>query len=392
MTRLLIRLFVKNHQNTNDPAVRFAYGRMASVTGIVCNLVISLAKILLGIAVSSVAIMADGFNNLSDASASVMSFWGFKLAHRPADAEHPYGHGRYEYLSALLVAVMVAVIGVELLKEGVGKILSPTPVTFHLLSAFILVLSTLVKLWMTFFYRKVAGVIDSGALYAASLDSRNDVITTLAVLVGGVISHVTDVEVDGYVGVAVALFILYSSYGMIRSTLDPMLGAAPSKEFVEKIEAKIKGYPDVLGIHDLLIHDYGPGRQFGSVHIEMAAEGDVLYHHDVIDNIERDCLNDLGLHIIVHYDPIVTSDATTKELRQSLQTIVTELDSQLSIHDLRTAVKAERINMIFDVAAPYSFPMSDAELKALIRQRVAERYPEYTLFITVDRLQSYMPH
>ncbi len=392
MTNFLIRKCIKEPQNIEEPAVRSAYGKLASVTGIVCNLMISIGKLTLGLLVGSVSIVADGVNNLSDASASVISLFGFKLASRPADAEHPYGHGRYEYLSALIVAILVAVIGVELFKSSVSKIIEPTAVAFKSWTVIVLVFSVLMKAWMLFFYHKIGKLIGSGALLAAAIDCRNDIVTTLAVLGGALISRYTSLEVDGYVGLGVALFILYSSYGLIRSTLDPMLGAAPDPVFVEKIRQKITAYPEVLGIHDLLIHDYGPGRQFGSVHIEMPAEGDVLYHHDMIDTIERDCLRDLGLHIIIHYDPIVTNDNTTGEIRRFLVDAVRQIDAELSIHDLRTASDGERVNLIFDVASPYHFPMSDADLKASIRQKVAQQYPEYTLLITIDRIQSYMPH
>ena len=392
MNHFLIQKCIKEPHNIEDPTVRAAYGKLASVTGIICNLIISIGKLTLGLLVGSVSIAADGVNNLSDASASVISLFGFKLASRPADAEHPYGHGRYEYLSALLVAILVAVIGVELFKSSVSKIIEPTAVTFRAWTVIVLVASVMIKAWMLFFYRKIGKLIGSGTLLAAATDCRNDIVTTLAVLGGALISHYTSLEVDGYVGLGVALFILYSSYGLIRSTLDPMLGAAPDPVFVEKIRQKITSYPEVLGIHDLLIHDYGPGRQFGSVHIEMPAEGDVLYHHDIIDTIERECLRDLGLHIIIHYDPIVANDSTTGEIRRFLEDVVAQIDPELSIHDLRTASIKERVNLIFDVASPYHFPMTDADLKALIRQKVGARYPEYTLLITVDRMQSYMPH
>ncbi len=392
MTDFLIRKWVKNYTCTQDAAVRGAYGRLASFTGIACNLVVAIGKILLGLLAGSVSIAADGFNNLSDASASVISYVGFRLAGRPADKEHPYGHGRYEYLTALVVAILVAVIGVELFKSGVEKIIEPESVSFGWLTVVVLSVSVVIKLWMYLFYRKIGKMIDSGTLLAAATDSRNDVITTLAVLVGALLSHYTSLELDGYVGLGVAIFILYSSYGMICSTLDPMLGAAPDPAVVEQIRQKISQYPEVLGVHDLLLHDYGPGRQFGSVHVEMSAEGDVILHHDIIDSIERECLKDLGLHIIIHYDPIVTSDSATKELRQWLKALVHEVDPTLTIHDLRAAGGDDKLTLVFDVAAPYSLAMTDPELKGAIRRKVNEAYPNYTTIITVDRIQPYMPH
>lgn len=393
MTNFFIRKFVKNHTDTENSAVRGAYGKMASVVGIVVNLMIALGKFIIGMIIGSVAITADGVNNFADASASVISLIGFKMASKPADEEHPYGHGRYEYLSAMLVAVFVMVIGVELLSSGMEKIFNPTRVDFGIVTAIILVVSVLAKLWLMIFYKKIGIKIDSKTLLAASVDSRNDVIATSAVLAGSLLSHFTPLEVDGYLGTAVALFILYSSIGLVKDTFDPMLGLAPDPKFVEKLRQKIMSYPEVLGVHDLMIHDYGPKRQFGSVHVEMAAEGDAIAQHDIIDNIERDCLADLGLHIIIHYDPIVTSDFATNELRKWLAATVKEkLSPDISIHDLRTVPGTTHTNVIFDVAAPYSFPMSDIELKKALRSIVNEKYPDHYLVITVDRMQAYMPH
>ena len=393
ITHFLIQTFVKNPSDTQSIEMRGAYGKLASFVGIVCNLLIALGKIILGILIGSIAITADGVNNFSDASAGVIGLIGFKMASKPADAEHPYGHGRYEYLSALTVAVLVMVVGIELLGSSFDKILHPTEVDFGIVTAALLVVSILVKLWMMFFYRKIGRAIDSGVLLASSADSRNDVIATSAVLAGSLVSYFTPWQIDGYMGVGVAIFILYSSLGLIRDTLNPMLGMAPKPEFVEQIRQKIISYPEVLGIHDLLIHDYGPGRQFGSVHIEMAAEGDVMAHHDVIDNIERDCQRELGLHIIIHYDPIVTSDEATNQLRTWLKSMVKEkLGDDISIHDLRTVPGQTHTNVIFDVAAPYDYPMSDTQLKGKLHELMMDVYPNHYLVITVDRMHSYMPH
>ena len=393
VTNFLIKTFVKNPNDTKSVTVRGAYGKLASIVGISCNLAIALGKIILGILIGSMAITADGVNNFSDASAGVISLFGFRMASKPADAEHPYGHGRYEYISALTVAVLVMVIGIELLGSSFDKILHPTDVDFGIVTTILLVASILIKLWMLFFYRKIGKKIDSGVLLASSADSRNDVIATSAVLAGSLLSHFTSWQVDGYMGVGVAIFIMYSSLGLIRDTLNPMLGMAPKPEFVEEIRQKIISYPEVLGIHDLLLHDYGPGRQFGSVHVEMAAEGDVMFHHDVIDNIERDCQRELGLHIIIHYDPIVTSDVKTNQLRAWLKSEVkSKLGTDISVHDLRTVPGQTHTNVIFDVAAPYEYAMTDAQLKAAIQDLMKDKYPDHYLVITVERMHSYMPH
>ena len=304
MTEALIRLFIKNPEKTHDPAVRAAYGNLASWVGILCNLALCAGKFMVGTLSGSISVAADAVNNLSDASSSVVSLLGFRLGSRPADEEHPYGHARFEYLSGLAVAVMVLVIGLELGKTSLGKILAPTPVTFSWVTVGVLAASILVKLWMALFNRKVGGRIHSGALIATAADSRNDVLTTGAVLTAALISHFARVELDGWMGLAVALFILYSGVGLVKSTIDPLLGLAPDPELVKYIHERVMSYPNVLGTHDLMVHDYGPGRQFASVHVEMAAEGDVMASHDVIDNIERDFLENDGLHVVIHFAPL----------------------------------------------------------------------------------------
>lgn len=290
MTETLVRLFVKNSRDTTDPAVRTAYGNLASWVGIFCNLLLCAGKFLAGTLSGSISIAADAVNNLSDASSSVVSLIGFKLGARPADDEHPYGHARFEYLAGLAVAVMVLVIGVELLKSSVDKILHPAAVTFSWVAMAVLAASIAVKLWMSLFNRTLGKRINSGSLIATAADSRNDVLTTSAVLVASLISHFANVELDGWMGAAVALFILYSGVGLIKDTIDPLLGLAPDPELVQHIHDKIMSYPGVLGTHDLMVHDYGPGRQFASVHVELAAEDDVMASHELIDDIERDFL------------------------------------------------------------------------------------------------------
>lgn len=315
MFSAIINHFVKDSDNVTNPEVRTAYGKMSGIVGIICNLVLFLGKLAAALISGSVSIAADAVNNLSDASSSIISLLGFKMADRPADNEHPYGHGRYEYLSGLLVSVIIIVIGFELLKTGIGKILSPENVEFTILTCIIMLFSISLKLWMMLFNRKIGKLINSSALFATAADSRNDVISSSAVLIAAVISHFTNIELDGWVAVLVALFILYSGFGLIKDTLDPLLGHAPEEDLVNKIQKTILSYPGVLGTHDLLIHDYGPGRQFASVHVEMSAEGDVIANHDVLDNIERDFLTKMGIHMIVHFDPISTTDSFTDEMR-----------------------------------------------------------------------------
>ncbi len=391
MTELLIRKFVKNKEMTDDPAVRSEYGKLFSMTGIFANVLLFVIKMTAGWLTASVSIMADAVNNLSDASASIISLFGFKLASRPADEEHPYGHGRYEYLSGLMVSVLILAIGLELLKSGIDKTIHPVEVTFGWVPCVILAVSIGIKLWMMCFGIKIGRRIHSGAIEATAADSRNDVIATSAVLVSSVISHFTSVQLDGIMGIAVALFILYSGFCLVKDTLAPLLGKAPDPEVAEKIRQRILSYPGVLGTHDLMIHDYGPGRQFASVHVEMAAENDVTESHDVIDNIERDFISD-GLNLIVHFDPIITKDDALYDIRHWLAEEVVKIDPRLSIHDLRIVNGPSHTNLIFDCVVPTVFDMTDSEVKKKIAALVRVKYPSYYCVITIDKSYAPIPH
>lgn len=389
MTELLAKKFIKNYDNVNNPVVRAAYGKFAGIVGIICNVILFTLKIIIGTLSRSVSITADAVNNLSDASSSIISLLGFKLAEKPADNEHPYGHGRYEYLSGLTVAVLIIVIGVELFKSSVDKILHPSKVAFSAALVIVLLFSVALKLWMMLFNKKLGKKISSTTLEATSADSRNDVISTLAVLLAAVISHFTNFELDGIIGLAVAVFILLSGIGLIKDTIDPMLGSAPDAQYVESIREKIMSYPEVLGMHDLMIHDYGPCRKFASVHVEMAAEEDVIKSHDVIDNIENDFLENEGLHLIVHYDPILTKDSLTGDLRKELSEIVKSIHPDLTIHDLRVVPGTTHTNLVFDCVNIFHLNMSDAELKNKISTLVKEKHSDYNCVITIDK--SYAP-
>ncbi len=392
MTDFLIRKFIKNYEDTENNAVRTQYGKFSSFVGILCNIMLFGGKFVAGLLSGSVSIMADAVNNLSDASSSIISLLGFKLAERPADAEHPYGHGRYEYLSGMLVAVIIILIGFELLKSSFDKVLHPEPVEFNLVSIGILAASILVKLWMMMFNRRIGNKISSSTLIATAADSRNDVISTSAVLVAGLISRFTNLELDGWMGLAVAIFILISGYGLIKDTMNPVLGSAPDESMVKAIRDKIMSYPNVLGTHDLIIHDYGPGRKFASVHVEMAAEGDVIENHDIIDNIEQDFLQNDGLHVVIHMDPIVTGDGQTNDLRIWISDEIKVIDPRLTIHDLRIVPGVTHTNVVFDCVRPIELDMTDGELKAAVGALVKRQYPNYNCVITVDRSYAAMPH
>lgn len=364
---------------------RGAMGKAASAVGVGVNLLLFVLKALSGVLSGSLAITADAFNNLSDASSSVVSLLGFKLAGRPADAEHPYGHGRYEYLSALTVAVMILVIGVELLKGSIGKIIHPVAVEYSALALMILVCSIAMKVWLSAFNRTMGKKIGSSALTAAADDSRNDVIATSAVLLCGVIARLTGLNLDGYMGAAVALFILYSGVNLVRETIDPMLGSMPDQAEVDHIRDRILSYPGVLGVHDLLVHDYGPGRQFASVHVEMSAAEDPLASHDVIDNIERDFLEKEGLHLVVHYDPVATDDPRLPVLNACVTEIAKEIHPAITIHDLRIVPGVSHTNVVFDCVLPYSSELNARSVRQKIASEVAQRYPCHYCVITTER-------
>ncbi|MBR5560251.1 MAG: cation transporter [Clostridia bacterium] len=370
--------------DVKDERVRSRYGKAASGVGIGSNVLLFGFKLLAGLLSGSVAIMADAINNLADASTSIVSLLGFKLAEKPADEEHPYGHGRMEYLSGLTVAVMVLVIGVELMKSSVEKILAPTPVEMSGVTLVVLVGSIAVKLWLSRFNRAIGQKIDSKTLIATADDSRNDVISTAAVLLAMLIGHFTNLMVDGFMGAAVAVFILVSGVGLIRDTIDPMLGSMPSAEQVEAIREKLMSYPGVLGTHDLMLHDYGPGRQFASVHLEMDAKADPLYSHDLIDNIERDFMQCDKLHLVIHYDPIVTDDPRVGVMRAMITEIVRDVHPQMNIHDLRIVPGNTHVNVVFDCVVPYGLKMSEREIKAQICRRVSAEYPNYYCVITLE--------
>ena len=367
-----------------DEAVRSSWGKAASVTGIICNALLFAGKMAVGLVSGSVAITADAFNNLSDASSSVVSLLGFKMADKPADAEHPYGHGRYEYLAGLMVAVMILVIGVELMKTSVEKILNPSEVLFSWPLMLVLVCSIAVKFWMSAFNRRIGRRISSKTLEATADDSRNDVIATGAVLLATVIAHFTGLTLDGYMGAAVAAFILFSGFMLVKDTIDPLLGGAADAKQVERIRRKIMSYPGVLGTHDLIVHDYGPGRQFASVHVEMDAQQDPVESHDLIDNIERDFLNEEKLHLVIHYDPVAMDDPRILVMREFIAGIAACIHPEMSIHDLRIVPGPTHVNVVFDCIVPYEVKLEGEDIRQRITRVVQAEYPNYYCVITLE--------
>ena len=388
MTQFLIRCFIKRPDDVKDAAVRTAYGNLASLVGMACNILLCIGKLLAGTLFGSIAIMADALNNLSDASSNVVSLIGFRLAAKAPDAEHPYGHARYEYLAGLVVSVTILAIGFSLLKESALKVLHPTPVAFSWLSIGVLAASILVKLWLSGFNRAVGKKINSETLMATAADSRNDVLTTGAVLLSTILCSLTGYGIiDGIMGVGVAAFILWSGWGLVMDTLSPLLGESPSPELVEHIERTVMSYPGVLGMHDLMVHDYGPGHQCASLHVEFPAETDPLTAHDVIDNIENDFLKKDRLQVTIHYDPIVTADASVGVLRARLQEHARQLDPQLSIHDLRIVPGDSHTNVLFDLVFPAGYTGDIDQMLAKMCQFVKEQDPKYCCVVKVE--QSY---
>ena len=385
MTGLLVRMFIKDYQKVEEPTVRGAYGTLAGIVGILCNLVLFAGKLIIGTVSGSVSITADAVNNLSDASSSIMTLIGFRLAQKPEDAEHPYGHARIEYLTGLAVAALILIIGVQLAKSSFLKILHPEPVEFSVALVIVLVLSILVKLWMALFNRTLGKKIDSTSLIATAADSRNDVISTAAVLLAVVIAHFSGWNLDGYIGVLVALFILYSSVGIARETISPLLGEPADPELVHMVKHEVLHYDDrILGVHDLMVHDYGPGQTFASIHVEIDRNQDVIEAHDMIDNIEREFLKNHRIHLTIHYDPVVMDDEAVSRMRRIVGEKLQEIDERLSFHDFRMVAGPEHTNLIFDVVLPYSLVGREQEIQQLLEQRLQEPGMRYYTVITFD--------
>ncbi len=385
MTKLLMRLFVKNYENKESAPVRAGVGRLSGVVGIACNALLCIGKLIVGILSGSVSITADAMNNLTDAASSIVTLIGFKLAEKPADEEHPYGHARYEYLSGLAVAGLVVIIGFELAKTSVEKIFNPQAVEFSIPVAAVLLGSIAVKLWLSVFNTKLGKHIGSKALLATAADSRNDVISTGAVLVAGVVEWLTKWQIDGYIGLAVALFILYSGVNLAKETISPLLGETASPELQKLIIDTVSRQEEVLGYHDLMVHDYGPGQRFASLHVEMDQKEDPLLCHEIIDNLERKCLEEHNVHLVIHYDPVVTGDEVLEQTRQFVSDMLRQRDERMSLHDFRMVQGKGHTNVIFDIALPHDLKGSEKEIKKGVENALAENYQgKYYAVITFD--------
>lgn len=385
MIRLLAGIFIKDRENVSDPGVRQAYGVLCGAVGIALNLLLFAGKWLAGILSGSIAVTADAFNNLSDAGSSVITLIGFKLSGQKPDPEHPFGHGRMEYISGLFVSVAILIMAFELVKTSVGKIISPEPVEGSALILLILAASVLVKLYMAYYNRKIGKKISSAAMAATAADSLSDTVSTAAVFLATVLSMIAGWQIDGWCGLLVGIFIFYSGVKAMKETIDPLLGQAPDRELVEKIRKLVTGYPSVKGIHDMIIHDYGPGRLMVTIHVEVDARGDMVRIHDEIDNIERELQETLNCHATIHMDPVETENETVKQLRRQTARAVAGLDSRLSIHDFRMVQGETHTNLIFDVVVPYECPMRDEEVIKKLQEAVRGFQGNYYAVIQVDR-------
>jgi len=382
-------LFVKDYNNTTNSHVRERYGKFAGIVGIASNFLLFLIKITAGVLFHSISITADAVNNLSDSGSSIVTLLGFKISGKPADEKHPFGHARMEYISGLIVSFIVLLIGMQLVQRSVTRIIHPEPGEFSVLLIVILSVSILIKFWQFLFYRRIGRIIKSETLFATSIDSRNDIFATSTVLTASIISRLTGFNLDGYIGTVVALFIIVSGIKLTKDTISPLLGTAPTKELVDLIYKKILSYEGVIGLHDLAVHNYGPSKRYASVHCEVPADQDIMISHDIIDNIERDFMKDLGIHLVIHLDPVITDDAKINDLKIKVRNIIEEISPDITMHDFRVVIGVTHSNLIFDVVVPYDCQYGDEELAELISEKIEKMDGKYRAVITVDH--AYIP-
>ena len=388
MITLLSNLFIKNKSEMKNPTVRQAYGMLCGGVGIFLNLMLFAGKFLAGLLSSSIAITADAFNNLSDAGSSIITLLGFKIAGQKPDPEHPFGHGRVEYISGLGVSVLILLMGIELVKGSVSKIIHPEELTFSPVIIVILLASILVKCYMFYYNRTLGKELDSAAMSATAMDSISDCLATTVVLIATLVGHFTSITIDGWCGLLVGLFICRAGIMAAKETIGPLLGQPPSPEFVEQVSNIVMSYEEVIGLHDLIVHDYGPGRVLISLHAEVPADGDILTLHDVIETIEQELKTTLNCHAVIHMDPVQVGDEETDRLKAMVKDIIAQIDSSLTIHDFRIVTGPTHTNLIFDVVTPFDFRLTDSELTALIQEKVKQENPGYFTVIQVDKRMS----
>ena len=384
MFKILAKKFIKNNTEFNNPKVREQYGTLCSIISIVCNIVLVIFKLTMGAITHSIAIQADGLNNLSDVGSNLASLFGFKLANKHPDIEHPYGHGRIEYVAGLIIAFLILLVGFQALRDSVFKIITPEKVTFTIVAVIILIVSILIKLWMAVFNRYASKKINSATLLAASQDSLNDVLATLATLISLILSLYTDLPVDGIMGAVVSIIVLKAGIEIFKDTVNPLLGMAPDKELIKELEEYILSYPEALGIHDLMMHDYGPGRKFLTLHVEVDCNDNIMATHDAMDRIERAVLGKYHILTTIHMDPIDSSDVLTNELKEIVIDVVKEINDEYSIHDFRIVSGPTHTNLIFDVLIPSNDQIKHTILKEQINQRLKAIDPSYFTVMQIE--------
>ena len=386
MTKLLIKLFVKDSENLENSKVRTSYGILTSIIGIICNIILFAVKIVIGFMVNSISIMADAVNNLSDAAASIVSFVGVKLANRPADKEHPFGHGRFEYIAAFVVSFVILYVGVNLFIEAFQKVLHPMEIGFSWIMVIILSLSLLIKIWLSIFNYKLGKLINSNVMKATSTDARNDVIVTSTTIISMIVCHFTGLLIDGWVGLIVSVFVLFAGIGIAKDTLMPLLGEATDVELYKKITDKMKSYEGILGSHDLIVHNYGPTHIMATIHAEVPNDAKMEEIHEVIDQIERDILQEMGIFLVIHMDPVEVNDANILESKKMVWDIIEKIEPKASIHDYRVVNGENHANIIFDLVVPYSYKeKQEQELKLKIIEKISKESPKYRCMITIEK-------
>lgn len=373
MVNILAKFFIKDNKNVSNPKVRQAYGLLCGALGIFLNVLLFAGKFIAGTISNSIAITADAFNNLSDAGSSLVTLLGFKLSAAKPDPEHPFGHGRIEYISGLIVSAAILLMAYELIRDSIDKIINPASIEFSILSIVILIVSIIVKLYMAYYNKTIGNKINSAAMTATSFDSLSDSVATTVVLIATLVSHFFDIQIDGYCGVLVGLFIFYAGYNAAKETLGPLLGQPPEAEFVKQVEKIVMSYEPVFGIHDMVVHDYGPGRLMISLHAEVPAENDILEIHDVIDNIEQTLQKELNCAAVIHMDPVVTKDERVTKLKEATYSIINEIDPEIKMHDFRVVLGPTHNNLIFDVLVPFKYKLSDDELKLKISEEISKK-------------------
>lgn len=385
MLTFMVKHFIKDNENVTSPNVRNNYGVLCGAMGIFLNILLFAGKFFAGMISNSIAITADAFNNLSDAGSSVITLIGFKMAGQKPDPDHPFGHGRIEYLSGLFVSIAILIMAVELIRSSFNKIWHPSATTSSPLIIAILLISILIKLYMYYYNHSISIKINSAAMGATATDSLSDTIATTVVLIAAIVSKLTKLQIDGYCGLFVGIFILWVGVNSARDTLNPLLGQPPSPEFVKGIEKIVLAHKEIIGVHDLVVHDYGPGRVMISLHAEVPAKSNILELHDIIDNVEVELHSTLNCSAVIHMDPIMNEDAETNEFKQIVLSILKEIDENLTMHDFRIVKGSTHTNLIFDIVAPFFYPIADDKLKKMISEEVRNQYPTYYCVINIDK-------